>query len=190
MPGERSAWMDASQKRLRQRKPLICRRPYNGQLVQERFPVGWHPSCWSRRGLISWMRMRREQLDSLDRDHALLLVIVEPVLTRLEAGNDRMPCRCRMLRCMLTRRTVAASDVPTLRTPAEMKPPTSRRSQAFHAPVATWFRSGVDSAPIFFHFSIFLSRTLSAKRMSNHQQNLPNAAFLRRRLSFSCLAEW
>jgi hypothetical protein len=29
-----------------------------------------------------------------------------------------------MLGCMLARGTVAATDVPTLRTPAEMKPPT------------------------------------------------------------------
>jgi hypothetical protein len=85
------------------------------------------------------------------------LVIVEPILTRLEAGNDRMPCRRRMLGCMLARRTVAASDVPALRTPAEMKPPTSRRRQAFHTPIAAWFRSGVDSALIFF-ISIFPSR--------------------------------
>ena len=66
--------------------------------------------------------MRRKQLHTLD--HPLFVVIVEPILTRLEAGNDRMPCRCRMLGCMLARRTVTASDVPTLRTPAEMKPPT------------------------------------------------------------------
>ncbi len=68
--------------------------------------------------------MRRKQLHTLD--HPLLLVIVEPILTRLEAGNDRMPGCRRMLGCMLTRRTVTASDVPTLRTPTEMKPPTFR----------------------------------------------------------------
>jgi len=37
-----------------------------------------------------------------------------------------VPRSCRMLGCVLTRRTVAASDVSTLRTPAEMKPPTFR----------------------------------------------------------------
>jgi hypothetical protein len=70
------------------------------------------------------MRMRRKQLHTLD--HPPFLVIVEPILTRLEAGNDRMPCCRRMLGRMLARRTVAATDVPTLRTPAEMKPPTFR----------------------------------------------------------------
>jgi hypothetical protein len=70
-------------------------------------------------------------------DHFLPLVVVEPILTRLKAGNDRMPGLCRMLRCMLARRTVAATDVPALRTSAEMKPPTIRRRQAFHTPIAT-----------------------------------------------------
>src|SRR5277367_5004557 len=120
------------------------------QLVQKRFPVGWHPSCWSRRGLVCWMRMRRKQRHTLD--HPLLLVIVEPILTRFEAGNDRMPCRRRMLGCMLTWRTVTASDVPTLRAAAEMKPPTFRGCQAFHTSVAAWLRSGVDSAQALFHF--------------------------------------
>jgi hypothetical protein len=71
--------------------------------------------------------MRRKQLHALDRDHAPLLVIVEPILSWLEAGNDRVSGCRRMLGCMLARRTVTASDVPTLRTPAEMKPPTIRR---------------------------------------------------------------
>jgi hypothetical protein len=66
----------------------------------------------------------RKQLHTLD--HPPLLVIVEPILTRLEAGNDRMPCCRRMLGRMLARGTVAATDVPTLRTPAEMKPPAFR----------------------------------------------------------------
>jgi hypothetical protein len=94
------------------------------QLVQERFPVGWHSACGSRGGLTCGMRVRRKQFHTFD--HPLLLVIKEPVLTRLEAGNDRMPCCRRMLGCMLTRRTVTASDVPALRAPAEMKPPTFR----------------------------------------------------------------
>src|SRR5580704_4451664 len=96
------------------------------------------------------MRVRRKQLLTLD--HALLVVIEEPVLTRLKAGNDRMPGRRRMLGCMLTGRTVATSDVPTLRTSAEMKPPTFRGCQALHTPIATRLRSGVDSARTLFHF--------------------------------------
>ena len=68
--------------------------------------------------------MRREQFHTLD--HPLRLVIVEPVLARLEAGNDRMAGCLRMLGRVLAGRTVAATDVPALRTPAEMKPPAFR----------------------------------------------------------------
>src|ERR1700733_16167425 len=94
--------------------------------------------------------MWRKQLHTLD--HPPLLVIVKPILTRLEAGNDRMACCRRMLGGMLARRTVAATDVPALRTPTEMKPPAFRRLQAFDTAIATWLRSGVDSALFFFHF--------------------------------------
>jgi hypothetical protein len=63
-----------------------------------------------------------------------------------------MPHRRRMLCRMLTRRTITASDVPTLGTPTEMKPPTLRRREAFHTPITTRLRSGVDSARTLFHF--------------------------------------
>src|SRR5271155_1066403 len=128
--------------------------------MQKRFPIGWNSPCRSRGWLILRMRMRRKQLHTLD--HCLLLVIVEPILTRLEAGNDRMPCFCGMLGRMLARRTVAATDVPTLRTATEMKPPAFRRRQAFDAPIATRLRSGVDSAVVFFHFQLSF-RVLAGK---------------------------
>ena len=102
----------------------MCGLFYNGKLVQERFPVGWYLSCGSRYGLTIGMREGRRQFHTFD--HRKLLVIEEPVLTRLKAGYDRMPRCCRVLRCVLTRGTVAASDVPTLCTPTEMKPPTFR----------------------------------------------------------------
>jgi len=98
--------------------------------------------------------MRRKQFHTFD--HPPLLVVVEPILTRLEAGYDRMPRRGRMPGCMLARRTVAAADVPTLRTPAQVKPPALRRPQAFHTPIATRLRSGVDSARTLFHLRFSL----------------------------------
>src|ERR1700722_937391 len=94
------------------------------QLVQQRFPIGWNSPCRSRRWLIVRMRMWGRQLHTLD--HLPLLVIEEPILSRLEAGNDQMTCCRRMLGRMLARRTVAATDVPALCTPTEMKPPTFR----------------------------------------------------------------
>ena len=77
------------------RKPLISRLPYLGQLVQERLPVGWHPSGGSRCGLVFGMRVRRQQLHTLN--HFPFLVVEEPVLTWLEAGYDRMSCGRSML---------------------------------------------------------------------------------------------
>ena len=70
------------------------------------------------------MRARRKQFRTFD--HFLLLVIEEPIFARLEAGDDRMPRRCGVFGCMLVRRAVTASDVPTLRAPTEMKPPAVR----------------------------------------------------------------
>ena len=102
------------------------------------------------------MRMRWKQFHTLDRDHALLLVIVEPVFARLKAGNDRMPCCGRMLGCMLTRRTVTATDVPTLRTAAEMKPPAIPRRQAFDTSLAAWIRRGINPGQIILHIDFFL----------------------------------
>ena len=143
----------------RLRKRFAGRLSNNAQLVHERFPVGRHSSRRSRYGLILGMRMRRKQLHA--SDHRPLLVIVEPVLTRLKAGYDRMPRRRRMLRCMLTRRTVTATDVSTFRTSAEMEPPAFRRRQAFHTSLATWSRGEIDSAQIILHFDCSFRRYMS-----------------------------
>ena len=96
------------------------------------------------------MRVRRKQFHTFD--HPLLLVIVEPILARLEARDDRMSGLFRMLGCMLAGRTVAAADVATFRTAAEVKPPALRRRHAFHTPSATGFRRRVDSGQSLFHF--------------------------------------
>ena len=136
--------------------------------------------------------MRREQLRTFD--HPLLLVILlfvieEPILTGLEAGNDRMPCCRRMLGCMLARRTVTATDVPTLRTPAEMKPPTFRGRQTFHTPIATRFRSGVNSMQTLFHFR-FSFPVLRSQIISSHQQDFPGRTLLRSCLGLGRFTEW
>jgi hypothetical protein len=142
-------------------KRFICQSvPDTGPLVQERFPVSWYPCCRTRNGLIFRMRMRRKQLHTID--HRLLVVIVEPILTRLEAGNDRMPGGGRVPGCMLAGRTVAATDVPTLRAAAEVKPPTSRRRQAFHTTVSTWLRSGINPTATFLHLDSSFRRCMSS----------------------------
>ncbi len=143
------------------------------QLVQQRFPVGRHPSCRAGNGLASWMRVRRKQLRTLDLSPRL--VVIKPVLTGLKTGDDRMPCLCRMPGCVLARRAVAAADVPTLRTAAEVKPPTVRGRQAFHAPIATWLRSGINSAVIFLHCD-FSSDVASPAKSSSRWRDFPNGA--------------
>ena len=169
--------LGCGRKRTRQTKRSIFRLPIAGSLVQERFPVGWHPSGGSRYGLACGMRVRRKQFRTFD--HRARLVIVEPILTRLEAGNDWMPRRFRMLGGMLIRRTVAASDVPALRTAAEMEPPAVRRRQAFYASVAARLRSRINSAPILRHFDLSFWRCMSSKefkvsaRSSRHHPFLP-----------------
>src|ERR1700752_2490652 len=90
---------------------------------------------------------------------------------------------------MLTRRTVTASDVPTLRTPAEVKPPTSRRRQAFHTSVATWFGSGIDSARGLF-ISDFPFVAFVHNRILSQRQDLPDSALFRDCLSFDGSADW
>ena len=64
-------------------------------LVQERFPVGRHPSGRPGYGLTFRMRVRRKQFHTFH--HSLRVVIVEPMLAGLKAGYDRMPRRRRML---------------------------------------------------------------------------------------------
>src|SRR5579863_6859034 len=120
------------------------------------------------------MRMRREQLRTFD--HPLPLVVVEPILTRLEAGYDGMPRRRRMFGCMLTRRTVTASDMSTLRASTEMKPPALRRRQAFYTSVATGFRCRVDSAPLVFHFTLSSRPCMSRKRLQATSKTSPSMA--------------
>jgi hypothetical protein len=71
-----------------QKPSRCCWPPYNGQLIQERLPVGRHPSCGSRYKLACGMRVRWEQWCTFD--HSPSLVIVEPVLTRLKAGYNQM----------------------------------------------------------------------------------------------------
>ena len=104
--------------------------------------------------------MRRRQ--PLPFDHPLALVIVEPILAWLEAGDDRMPRRRRVFRRVLARRTVTASYVPALRTTTEMKPPAIRRLKAFHTPIATRLRGRVDSAPIVLHVRFNLAFDLTS----------------------------
>src|SRR3982074_830502 len=54
-------------------------------------------------------------------------VVPEPVLARLEAADDGGPGLAEMRRRMRRRRVVAAADMSTLRTPAQVQPPPAAR---------------------------------------------------------------
>lgn len=65
--------------------------------------------------------MRRRQART---SHEILAyVAIEPVLTRLEARDDRMTRRAVVRRRVFTQRLIAAADVPAFRASAQMKPP-------------------------------------------------------------------
>src|SRR5215469_145760 len=68
----------------------------------------------------------------------------EPVLTRLEASDDRVPGRGGVGARVLGRRCVAAADVPALGAPPQVEPPAAARL-AFHAPRTTRWYGRIDS---------------------------------------------
>jgi hypothetical protein len=133
--------------------------------VQQRFPIGRNSPCRSRCWLILRMRMRRKQLHT--PDHVARLVIEEPILTRLEAGNDRMPCCRGMLGRMLARGTVAATDVPTAGTPTEMKPPPFGDPRHSTHPSPLGFEAGLIPRRSFFIYDSPFGLVLR-KIMSSH----------------------
>src|SRR5580704_7859718 len=91
-----------------------------------------------------------------------------------------MPGRVRMLGGMLIRRTVTATDVPTLGTAAEMEPPVVRRRQAFYASVAARLRSRINSAPILRHFDLSFWCCVSSKQFKVSARSFRHNLFLPR----------
>ena len=88
--------------------------------------------------------MGRQQ--ALALENAFPHVVVEPVLKRLKAGDDRMPVAFGMLARVLARRTVAASDIPALRTSTKLKPP-PLCGGTLHTTVRYRLYGGVDTLP-------------------------------------------
>jgi hypothetical protein len=129
--------------------------------VQEAFPLWGYPAGGSRYGLFCRMRGRAVELRALKSFSRS--VIVEPVLARFEAADNRVPCGGVVLRCMLAWRSIAAADVTALGASAEMQPP-SVRCQAFDAACTAWFRVQIDSCSFTFHARSFLSAVDSANQ--------------------------
>ena len=113
--------------------------------VQQGTPIARHAALGTWDRLIDGMGGRWQQFCT--RDHGFLFVVVKPILTRLEAGNDRMAARSGMLRGVLRRRAVTTADVTALRAAPQVQPPPAR-GQAFHATISARFRRRVDTAAV------------------------------------------
>src|SRR5215472_8261168 len=104
-------------------------------------PVGRHSSgrAWHRLGGRTVLRWRQGgpvvKLVGLEAP--------EPVLTRLEASDDRVPGRGGVGARVLGRRRVAAADVPALGAPPQVEPPPAGRL-ALNAPRAARRNRRVD----------------------------------------------
>src|SRR5580700_11905472 len=81
--------------------------------VQQRLPVCRHPFGRSGRRLIQRMRVRRGKFWA--GEGLLRTIVVKPPLARLETRDNRVTRGGEMFRCMLTWRTITATDVAALR---------------------------------------------------------------------------
>ncbi len=84
-------------------------------------PVGRHPSRrtgnWLVQGMVLWWEEVRALI------HLLVAVVEEPVLTRLEALDERVPAGPCVGRRMLLGRVIAAANMSALGASAKVKPP-------------------------------------------------------------------
>jgi hypothetical protein len=96
----------------------------------------------TRYGLVFWMPARRCQIHAVNGES--FLVVVEPVLTGLKAGNYRMLAKMKVLGRVLAGRAVATAYMPAFGAAPQMKPP-SATSQTFDATISAWACSRVDS---------------------------------------------
>src|ERR1700728_1488887 len=84
-------------------------------------PVRWHAAGGTGGGLTERVMQRRRQLGPFVV--LVVLVVPEPVLTRLVAPDDRVTTVLGVRAGVLPGRAVAAPDVPAFRTPAEVEAP-------------------------------------------------------------------
>jgi hypothetical protein len=89
--------------------------------MQSLLPIGRNPSGRPRNRLLDRVMSRRREARS--RRVILAPIVVKPVLTRLEARNDRVTRFTGVVACVLLRRVVTAADVTALCAPTEVEPP-------------------------------------------------------------------
>lgn len=98
--------------------------PQLSNAVQQRLPILRDFVSWAGSRLVRRMGARCSKPEPAK--HLAFLVVVEPALQWLKAGDHGMPGLGGMPRSMLAWRCVAATDVTALRTTAQMEPPSSR----------------------------------------------------------------
>jgi hypothetical protein len=120
--------------------------------MQQGSPVPRNFALRPGRRLIGWMGIRRRKRKGRRLDHRILPIVVKPIFARLKAGDDRMPALVCVLRGMLARRGVAATDMPALGTSPQVQPPRPV-SQALSASISARRRIGIDPRIFPFHSS-------------------------------------
>jgi hypothetical protein len=110
--------------------------------MQPLWPVGRDPPGGSRRWLIQWVMLGRRKPRPVVE--LLVAVVIEPLFSRFETGDQRMPGGFGVGGSVLARRIVAAADVAALGASTEVKPP-SLVSLAFEAPCAAGRDGDVDA---------------------------------------------
>jgi hypothetical protein len=133
----------------------------SSHLVQMTLPVGRDPPGGSGNRLVGGMRRWRSKIGGIN--HRIGLVIPEPLLPRLEALGDGVPCRTSMSRRVLAGRRVAAADMTTECTTAKMQPP-SLLLRALNAAIASGRYRGIDQLTWHWSFSI-LEPGLAAREL-------------------------
>jgi hypothetical protein len=104
-------------------------------------PVRRYAVGRSGHGLMERVVMRRDQVGAI---HVIVCgIVVEPVLTRLEAVDHAVASACRMVPGVLGGRGVATPDVAAPRATAEVEPPTTG-SVAVLASIAAWRDRRID----------------------------------------------
>jgi hypothetical protein len=101
-------------------------------LVQVALPIGRHAAPWAGRRLIDRMMRRRSQRRPFGE--LLGAIVIEPVLTGLEALDHRVAALLDVMARVLGGRGITTADVTALRAAPQVKPPTTAR-KAFDAPL-------------------------------------------------------
>ena len=157
--------------------------------MQQRSPIARHTARGARDRLIERMRARWCQFCT--RNHGFFFVVVEPLLTGFEAGNDRMAAHFGMPRGVLPRRAITTADVTALRAAPQVQPPPGC-CQAFHAAISAGLRRRVDAAAVkglLFH-GIAPLRLSSTSTPSHLGRNIREPQLCRRWPSRSAVAKY